>query len=398
MFINKEDKLDTIINFIKSEKTNSYINQNERINILEELIEKFKNYSLEIKNPEIIDLCQFIRYAINKYKVWTSNQINLRNPKGVVYHIPSSNIPLMPFYTWIPSFLCGNYNLIRVSNSIDKKEIRNLVEILDRVLGTNFEHNQVFFEDNSQNINSKIVSYHCDVRIIWGSDETINNIKKNQKSNASIDISFKTRFSAALIDCNFYLEKSQEDKEKVAKLFYNDSLNLSFNACSSPHLIFFKGNHEEFLKTKKDFFQLLLSNKAKNNFELGIITTENLLKTQKAIIEGSQNNIEALIFGRSILEKDLDGFSKMNLENLEHANYIVRIDSIKDLAKSWKKDIQTLTYLPNNDYEYIEQLKKKLAFKSPDRIVPIGNALKFDVIWDGINFFEILTKQNIFNV
>ena len=88
----------------------------------------------------------------------------------------------------------------------------------------------------------------------------------------------------------------------------------------------------------------------------------------------------------------------MNLENLEHANYIVRIDSIKDLAKSWKKDIQTLTYLPNNDYEYIEQLKKKLAFKSPDRIVPIGNALKFDVIWDGINFFEILTKQNIFNV
>ena len=63
MFINKEDKLDTIINFIKSEKTNSYINQNERIYILEELIEKFKNYSLEIKNPEIIDL--FLAYLMN---------------------------------------------------------------------------------------------------------------------------------------------------------------------------------------------------------------------------------------------------------------------------------------------------------------------------------------------
>ena len=142
----------------------------------------------------------------------------------------------------------------------------------------------------------------------------------------------------------------------------------------------------------------MLSNKAKNNFESGIISTENILKTQKAIIEGNQSNIGELIFGRLFIEKSLHEFSKMDLENLYYSSCIIRFDSGKDLAKVWKKDIQTLTYFLENDNEFIDQLKKDLVFKSLDRIVPLGNALKFDVVWDGINFFEILTKQNIFHV
>ena len=142
----------------------------------------------------------------------------------------------------------------------------------------------------------------------------------------------------------------------------------------------------------------MLSNKAKNNFESGIISTENILKTQKAIIEGNQSNIGELIFGRSFIEKSLHEFSKMDLENLDYSNCIIRFDSEKDLAKVWKKDIQTLTYFLENIMNLLINLKKDLVFKSPDRIVPIGNALKFDVVWDGINFFEILTKQNIFHV
>ena len=39
----------------------------------------------------------------------------------------------------------------------------------------------------------------------------------SSKDNAIIDISFRTRFSAAVIDCDFYLKKSKKDKEKVAK-------------------------------------------------------------------------------------------------------------------------------------------------------------------------------------
>ena len=398
MYIKKGDDFGYVCEIILSNNSKFYLSQIERIEVLKEIIEPFKKYGFQTKSPEIIDLCEFIKYSIRNYKDWVSNQKKGKNPIGIVYNIPSSNILLMPFYSWIPSFLCGNHNFIRISNSIDKKIIENLVEILDIFLGENYKYSQIFFEDTSENIKSELVSFNCDARIIWGSDQTINYIKQSQKSNAIVDIAFRTRFSAAVIDCNFYLKKSNEDKEKVAKLFLNDSLNLSFNACSSPHLIFFKGEQEQFLETKKDFFQFLLSNKAKNKFESGIISTENILKTQKAIIEGTQSNIGELIFGRSFIEKSLHQFSKMDLENLYYSNCIIRFDSEKDLAKVWKKDIQTLTYFLKNNNEFIDQFKKDLVFKSPDRIVPIGNALKFDVVWDGINFFEILTKQNIFHV
>ncbi len=398
MYIKKGDDLGGLCENIVSNNSKFYLSEIARINALTDIIEPFKKYGFQTKKPEIIDLCEFIKYSIGNYKDWVLNQKKGKNPIGVVYHIPSSNILLMPFYSWIPSFLCGNYNFIRISNSIDKKIIEDLIEILDIFLGENYKYSQIFFEDTSENIKSELVSFNCDARIVWGSDQTINYIKKSQKSNAIIDVAFRTRFSASVVDCSFYLKKSKKDKEKLAKLFLNDSLNLSFNGCSSPHLIFFKGDQEQFLETKLEFFQLLLSNKAKNNIESGIISSENILKTQQAIIEGTQSNIGELIFGRSFTEKSLNEFSKMDLENLYYSNCIIRFDSEKDLAKFWRKDIQTLTYFLKNSNEFIDQFKKDLVFSSPDRIVPIGNALKFDVVWDGINFFDILTKQNIFHV
>lgn len=393
MFIKDKEKLDFALKFSLANDAKTYLNQVKRIHKIKELIEPFKSYAFETKNPEIIDLCEFMNYSIERYNLWVSNQEKVRIPKGIVYHIPSSNILLMPFYTWISSFLCGNNNLVRLSNSIQKKEIENLVKILDEVLGPDYQYGQIFFEDNSENLNSVIASLHCDVRIIWGNNNTINEIKKNQQTNASLDIAFRTRFSAALIDCNYYLRQSSQDKERFAKLFLNDSLNLSFKACSSPHLIFFKGKKQEFTATKKDFLKLLSSNKIKNNFESGIISTENLFKTQKSIIDRKQDLVDELIFGRLFIEKSLDEFSRMHLKDLDHANCIIRFESINDFINSWHKDIQTLSYLPTDNVEFLKKLKNELAFKSPDRIVPIGNALKFDVVWDGINFFEVLTKQ-----
>ena len=398
MFIKEKEKLDFALKFSLTNESKIHLNEDKRIHKLRELIEPFKKYAFQTKNPEILDLCEFMKYSIERYNHWSSNQDGIKIPRGIVYHIPSSNILLMPFYTWIPSFLCGNNNLVRLSNSIKKKEIENLVNLLDEVLGPEYKYSQIFFEDNPENTHSAIVSLHCDARIIWGNNNTINEIKKNQKTNAPLDIAFRTRFSAALIDCNFYIRNSIQEKEKLAKLFLNDSLNLSFKACSSPHLIFFKGSEEEFAKTKNDFFKLLCSTKIKNNFELGIISTENLLNTQKYIIDRKQIFVDKLIFGRLFIEKSLDELSRMNLTDLDHANYIIRFESINDIVNAWQKDIQTLSYSPTDNMEFLKNLRNALALECPDRIVQIGDALKFDVIWDGINFFEVLTKQNISDV
>ena len=120
MFISDKRDLETSLESLMFNKSSLYLSKIERINKLEKLIEPFKKYALQNQNPEVIDLCEFIKYSINQYKLWTSNLKEARLPKGIVYHIPSSNILLMPFYSWVSSFLCGNFNYVRLSNSIQK--------------------------------------------------------------------------------------------------------------------------------------------------------------------------------------------------------------------------------------------------------------------------------------
>ena len=116
-----------------------------------------------------------------KYRLDLKSKKSKNSQIGIVYHIPSSNILLMPFYTWIPSFLCGNNNFIRLSNSIQKKEIENLVNLLDDISWTRIINIADIFEDTSENIKSELVSFNCDARIMWGNDQTINEYKKKSE-------------------------------------------------------------------------------------------------------------------------------------------------------------------------------------------------------------------------
>ena len=54
--------------------------------------------------------------------------------------------------------------------------------------------------------------------------------------------------------------------------------------------------------------------------------------------------------------------------------------------------------MKNCKLDVLKKLRNSLGGLGPDRIVPIGKALKFDVIWDGINLFEVLTRESTLNV
>ena len=47
----------------------------------------------------------------------------------------------------------------------------------------------------SSNDATKHFSLHCDVRVIWGGDQTINNIRKNAIDPRAFDVTFSDRFS-----------------------------------------------------------------------------------------------------------------------------------------------------------------------------------------------------------
>ena len=71
----------------------------------------------------------------------------------------------------------------------------------------------------------------------------------------------------------------------------------------------------------------------------------------------------------------------------------VSLENFEELIASFPKNIQTLTYSNEIDISFIKDLPRLLNYKCPDRIIPFGDALKFDITWDGTNFFNVLRKK-----
>jgi len=96
-------------------------------------------------------------------------------PRGLVFHVPPRNVDTMFVYSWFMAALTGNRNVIRLSPS-RSRTTSVLLRLFCAALGeardaarqstvvVNFAH-----EDEP----TALFSGLCDVRVIWGGDESI---------------------------------------------------------------------------------------------------------------------------------------------------------------------------------------------------------------------------------
>ena len=104
------------------------------------------------------------------------------------------------------------------------------------------------------------------------------------------------------------------------------------------------------------------------------------------------------IQGRMFQVKRKIPLKSLNLDLLTNTTLFIQSNSLEEILLYWRSNIQTLTYMKNCRIDILKKLSNSLGGLGPDRIVPIGDALKFDIIWDGINLFEVLTRESTLNV
>ena len=80
----------------------------------------------------------------------------------------------------------------------------------------------------------------CQARVIWGGDETIYRLKQSKAPARSIDVTFADRYSFAAINADKLV--SEQNMERLAENFYNDTYLFDQNACSAPHLVVWLGS------------------------------------------------------------------------------------------------------------------------------------------------------------
>lgn len=98
--------------------------------------------------------------------------------RGLAFHIAPSNVDTMFIYSLFVSLLAGNTNIVRVSPKL-RQELASALELLARVLQrhTGAARRLLVVRYGHDDKVTAFFSGLCNVRVIWGGDETVRRIR-----------------------------------------------------------------------------------------------------------------------------------------------------------------------------------------------------------------------------
>ncbi|MCI8513991.1 MAG: acyl-CoA reductase [Lachnospiraceae bacterium] len=312
----------------------------------------------------------------------------LRLGRGLVFHVAPSNVPVNFAYSLAAGLLSGNANVVRVP-SRDFPQVEILADVFRKVLADHEEMKPYVLllrYGRDKDINDWFSSI-ADVRIVWGGDRTIAELRKSELPPRSGEITFADRYSLAVIDSDSYLAIG--DKAKVAEDFYNDTLSFDQNACTSPRIIVWTGKQIE--RAKKIFWEKEHELAAKKYAFQAIQSVDKLTKSYLIAAVEPGVKIEARPDNR-IVRVTVPKITNYLMDYRGSGGYFYEYNcedilEIRELCGD--KRCQTIAYI--GDGKAVLPLIRT-GIKGIDRVVPMGKTMDFDLIWDGYNLPALLSR------
>ncbi len=321
----------------------------------------------------------------------------VRLGRGLAFHIAPSNIPVNFAFSFVFSLLSGNANIVRVPS----KKFSQVNIICDAISESirqfpNLMRQNVFvrYPSSEDKITEKL-SEHADVRIIWGGDATVERLKSMKSSPRCVDIAFADRYSIAIMDGNKILSLDEAGLKRLARAFYNDTYLIDQNACSSPMTIFWLNDSQ----VARVLFWSSVGQYAHAHYDLQLaISFEKYVKLSEdvatsLVLDVDGSNYDGYVTHVDItplLQKD-NNFCISNLRGRGGYFYEAAINSIGEFLPHVTNKVQTLVYF-GIEPKTIARLIAAEGISGIDRIVPVGNALDIDVIWDGFDLVSVMSR------
>ena len=362
---------------------------------MDEFSKELKKLKETNQYPDLVYLIYWCRKnKIEKLKNFNfSDQIRLG--RGLIFHICPSNIPTNFIYSFFFGLLSGNSNIVKIpsKNSKQKKIILNVIDILfKKKKFFSIKKSNYFMEYDyaDKNMITEKISSISDGRVLWGSDNTINEIKKIWAPERSIDVIFSDRYSISIINSIKFEKLKNKEIVMIANKFFYDSYSMNQQGCNSPHFVFWIGKRNKkiqnffwdsldaIIQKKYDFKEIQIIDKYTKLIE------NILLRNDIDKISTKKNNIYILDYKskNEIIE---------NIRGVSGIFYQLNLNNLKELKKYITKKCQTVSYYGFTKHE-LEQFMLNSNLTGIDRIVPIGNALDIDFKWDGYDLIKTLSR------
>ncbi len=316
----------------------------------------------------------------------------VRAPVGRVFHVAPSNVDTLFVYSWVLSYLCGNANVVRVSHD-PTTAVQAMLRVVSGVAEDHPElsaSNRFVTYEHDDEVTGRFSAW-CTHRILWGGNETIAALRPLPLNPHASERVFGSKFSYAIVNLKRYLAAKAEERERLAGAFFNDLFWFDQMACSSPHIVFWVGDEPGWKAAIGQFEDRLQAEVERRSY-----------------VPSSSNAVHRLVhaFGVAAAADVRVG--------LEHPGFIgirmldsraldkricggglirhARIDGLGQLEAFASEEDQTVTYF-GFDPDTLIGLAARIGARGVDRIVPIGEALSFEVAWDGFDLIDDLTRK-----
>jgi len=342
--------------------------------------------------PELLALAYWMRKSeiIRLRDQFRSLQLDHRvlTPLGIVFHLPPRNVDTMFVYSWLLAALTGNRSVIRLSPQ-RAETVNILVRLLRETLAVTAgpaRIGTIIVSYGHEEEPTKRLSALCDMRVIWGGDETVDLIRRFPLAPHAREITFPDRYSLSAIRAEAYAGLSEEKRDHLADQFFNDSFWFDQLACSSPRLVVWCGIASETRAASEDFFPRVAKSVDRRQYTLPAAASMQKLVFACSSILNSPVEECRRFKGLTVLTlSSLEGFQRRHPGGglfLE-----ARVGSLLDLPAVLCRRDQTLTCFGFTQEELLAFVRS-LNGRAIDRIVPIGQALQFHRFWDGYDLIQ----------
>lgn len=343
--------------------------------------------------PDVVTFGFFCRRGnIGRLRGEYSAAAENRLGRGLSFHIAPSNVPINFAYSLAAALLAGNACIVRASAKpfrqvdlvceciADTARAEKYAEIAKYISVVRYPH--------SREINDFFSSL-ADVRVIWGGDATIEELRRSPLPPRAVEIAFADRYSLAVIGAQAVL--AAEDMEALARDFYNDTYLYDQNACSSPRLIYWLGNKADAAQAKERFWEAVSRFAApKYKVEPVIAVDKYTAACRMAIDFGADIRPHGNLISRiavNALDAQFPDYRCAGGSFIEFCS-----EDLEALKGVVTRKYQTLAYY-GVESQALAEFVINGGLCGIDRIVPIGKTADFSLTWDGYDLILQMSRK-----
>jgi hypothetical protein len=324
-------------------------------------------------------------------------QEGLRVARGVVVHFAPANVDSIFLYSWFLSLLVGDSNLVRLSTRRGLQMnylLATINHVLDQPAFAAIRARNLILSYEHDDSVSTILSAGCDVRVLWGGDQTIAALRRLELPPLATELVFADRFSLAALNAAAIVGLQHKPFHELVCQFFNDTFWFDQLACSSPRLVAWIGERNDLIAAQKRFWPALKAYVTERRVSYPAVVGINRMTALYACAaRGEIDHLPVPVTefpARAHLGHGILGFREHHCGGgLFFETERSALPLLADILTS--KD-QTLCYFGFNRDD-LTQLARILPTRSIDRMVPVGRALAFSHVWDGVDLLHAFSRR-----